>query len=157
MGMYSRPEELLEVFRELFNAQKGILGFAYVATQEENLIPEYPALQVSMGGVSRQDHGTQRFLLTFEASFWIYHASLESDHATRTIEDMKLATAVVKFLHLPNNRALRETDTSESKLISGSGRVVLEQPGITNTGTGAGVITTRLGWMGQSQVNYGDS
>jgi hypothetical protein len=110
-----------------------------------------------MGGVSRQDHGTQRFLLTFEASFWIYHASLESDHATRTIEDMKLATAVVKFLHLPNNRALRETDTSESKLISGSGRVVLEQPGITNTGTGAGVITTRLGWMGQSQVNYGDS
>lgn len=157
MAMYSRPEELLEAFRELFTAHGEILGFAYIATQEETLIPEYPALQMTMGGLTREDHGTQRFLLTFEASFWVYHASLESDHATRTLEDMKLATKVVQFLHLPNNRALREFDASENKLIGGSGRVVLEQPGLINTGVGAGVITTRLGWMGMSQVNYEDS
>lgn len=157
MAMYSRPEELLEAFRELFNTQKGILGFAYVATQEEKLIPEYPAIDISQGPVLREDHGTQRFLLTFETSFWIYHANLEGTPTERSIEDMKLATKVVQFLHQPNNRALRETDVSENKLIGGSGRVVQEIPGFVSSSPNQAIITTRLIWRGQSQVNYGDS
>lgn len=153
--MYSRPEEVLKDFKERFTAHAGLLGFRYVATQEENLIPEYPAMQISMGGLTREDHGTQRFLLTFEASFWIYHANFESTHATRNIEDMELATAVVRFLHQRELRALN--NGTEDKLIGGSGRVVLEQPGLINREIGARIVTTRLGWMGLSQVNYGDS
>jgi len=157
MAMYSRPEELLEHFRELFHAQKGILGFAYVATQEENLIPEYPALDISQGPVLREDHGTQRFLLTFEMSFWVYHASLEGTPTERSIEDMKLATKVVRYLHLPDNRALRTSIVAENKLIGGSGRVVQEIPGFTVPTVGISIKTTRLIWRGQSQVNYEDS
>lgn len=157
MAMYSRPEELLKRFVELLKANQGLLGINYVATQEENLIPEYPALQVSVGDVLREDHGTQRFLVTFETSFWIYHANFESSRATRNIEDMELATGVVRFLHQPNNRALREGDTGENRLIGGSGRVVREIPGVTIREAGARIVTTRLIWLGQSQVNYLDS
>src|SRR3970282_2195430 len=108
MAMYSRPEELLKRFVELPKKNQGLLGIQYVATQDENLMPEYPALQVSMGDLMREDHGTQRFLLTFEASFWIYHANYESTRAIRNIEDMEWATGVVRFLQPPNNRVLRE-------------------------------------------------
>lgn len=155
MAMYSRPEELLKDFRERFEAQKGLLGFVFVATQDENLLPEYPAIQISVGSVTREDHGTQRFLLTFEMSFWIYHANLESTHATRTIEDMELATNVVRYLHQRDVRALN--DGTEDKLIGGSGRIVQEEPGLTLRESGSRVVTTRLIWNGQSQVNYGDS
>jgi len=157
MAMYSRPEELLEAFRELFVAKGEFLGFAYVATQEENLIPEYPAIDISMGPLLREDHGTQRFLVTFEGSFWIYHASLEGTPTERSIEDMKLATKTVQFLHEFNNRALRETDVSENKLVGGSGRVVQEIPGFVSPAPNRSIITTRLIWRGQSQVNYEDS
>jgi hypothetical protein len=157
MAYYSRPEELLVEFTDRLNAEKGLLGIRYVATQDENLLPEYPALQVSMGPVVREDHGTQRFLLTFEMSFWIYHANFEATHATRTIEDMELTTNVVRFLHLPENRALYSERDSENKIVGGSGRVSQEIPGATTRETGARVITTRLIWHGQSQVNYADS
>lgn len=158
MAMYSRPEELLKRFVELFKSNQGLLGIAYVATQEENLIPEYPALQVSMGDVLREDHGTQRFLLTFEASFWVYHANFESTRATRNIEDMELATGIVRFLHLPDNRALREGGISgENRLIGGSGRIVREIPGVVFRDVGTRIVTTRLLWLGQTQVNYQDS
>jgi len=155
--MYSRPEELLKRFVELLKTNQGLLGIQYVATQDENLMPEYPALQVSMGDLMREDHGTQRFLLTFEASFWIYHANYESTRAIRNIEDMELATGVVRFLHQPNNRALREGDAGENRLIGGSGRVVREIPGVVLREAGTRIVTTRLLWLGQSQVNYADS
>lgn len=158
MAMYSRPEELLKRFVELLKANQGLLGIAYVATQEESLLPEYPALQVSMGDVLREDHGTQRFLVTFEASFWVYHANYESTRAVRNIEDMELATKVVRFLHEPDNRALREGGIAgENKLIGGSGRIVREIPGFVFREAGSRIVTTRLLWAGQSQVNYQDS
>lgn len=158
MAYYSRPEELLKRFVELFKLNQGMLDIKYVATQEESLIPEYPALQISMGDVLREDHGTQRFLLTFEASFWIYHANYESTRAVRNIEDMELATKVVRFLHVSDNRALREGGIAgENKLIGGSGRVVREIPGFVFREAGARIVTTRLMWTGQTQVNYQDS
>lgn len=156
--MYSRPEELLKHFIELFKSNQGLLGLAYIATQEENLIPEYPALQVQMGEVAREDHGTQRFLVTFEASFWIYHANYESTRAVRNVEDMELATKVVHFLHELDNRALRTGGiTGENKLLGGSGRVQREVPGFVFREAGSRIVTTRLMWVGASQVNYEDS
>lgn len=156
MAYYSRPEELLRAFVDLFQTHKDLLGFNYVATQDENLIPEYPAIQITMGTVDREDHGTQRFLLTFEATLWIYHANFEATHAARNLEDMELATAVVRFLHQKKNRALN--DGEEDKLIGGSGRIVQEVPGVTIGGaTNSRIVTTRLVWQGLSQVNYEDS
>lgn len=157
MAYFSRPEELLVAFEDLLQANKGLLGFRYVAVQDENLLPEYPAVEIAMGPTFRQDHGTQRFLLTFQAIFWIYHANYEATHSKRTIEDMQLATKVVQFLHLPENRALYDDRDAENKIVGGSGRVVQEIPGATVRPTGARVITTRLVWEGQSQVNYADS
>lgn len=147
MKHYSRPEEVLNHFYNLFLAQKGMLGLAYIATQDEDIIPEYPALAITVGSLTREDHGTQRFLVTFNASFWIYHANLDATHRQRTLEDMELTTRVVRFLHLPNNRRL------DGRLITGSGRVTEEVPGIL----GGKVVATRLAWVGQAQVLYEDS
>ena len=154
---YSRPEEVLQDFKDRFEANKGLLGFKYVATQDENLLPEYPALQIAMGRVAREDHGTQRFLVQFEATFWVFHANMESTHQDRNIEDMELATNVVRFLHLPENRALYSVQDAENKLIGGSGMVVGELPGMTLTEKGGSIVTTSLVWNGRSLVNYEDS
>lgn len=157
MAFYTRPEEVLQEFKDRFEANKGLLGFSYVATQDEILLPEYPALQISVGRLARQDHGTQRFEVTFEGTFWIFHANFETTHQARSIEDMKLATNVVKFLHLPENRSLYSIEDAENKLIGGSGYVVNELPGMTLQENGGRIVTTSLVWNGRSLVNYADS
>lgn len=156
MAYFTRPEEVLQAFIELFDANKGLLGIAYVAAQEENLLPEYPAIDVSMGTTLRQDHGTQRFLVLWNMSFWVYHANFEGTHRRRSIEEMQTITNIVQFLHRRENRALN--DGSEDRLIGGSGIVRQEIPGVTTPYHSSGrVMTTRLLWEGQSQVNYQDS
>lgn len=156
MAYFSRPEELLRTFLELFDANKGLLGLRYVATQEENLISEYPAIDCAMGASTREFHGTQRFLVTWNASFWIYHANFEGTHRRRSIEEMNLCTNVVQFLHLPEQRDLRD-ETGSERIIMGSGYITNEIPGVTTRNTGQRVLTTRLVWTGQSIVNFGDS
>lgn len=147
MAYYSRPEEVVEAFRTLFNAHKEQLGFAYVALNDEVLIPEYPALLITTDQMERVIHAMQQFEVTFNLTFWVYHAQLSDSHQQRTIDDMKLATGVVQFIHM--NRTL-------------SGRLIFsfvdsELPGFTATETGPNIITTRLGWNGKSVVNYSDS
>lgn len=154
MPYYTRPEELLDHFNNLFESHKEQLGLAYVATQDENLIPEFPAVEIVMGPVSRRVHGTHRFYVIFEATFWIYHANYEETHAQRNRTDMELATHVVEFLHLPANRRL-ELDTNYG-LITGSGFVRQEVPGFIVADRNR-VVATRLSWLGEVIVNYEDS
>lgn len=154
MPYYTRPEEVHDHLINLFQARKEQLGFAFVATQDESLIPEFPALEIAMGPVRRQIHGTHRFLVTFEATLWVYHANYEATYAQRTREDMQLATSVVRFLHLPENRRL-ELDGNYG-LIGGSGFVTQEVPGFV-VADRQRVIATRLSWMGVVEVNYEDS
>src|SRR5574337_1798410 len=122
MSMYSRPEEVLQHFETLFDSQKGLLGLSFGALQDENLITEYPAIEIAIGPVSRQDHGTQQFQVIWTVNFWVYHANFESTHRGRAIEDMEIATNVVRYLHTPENRRL-ETEDGVPHLLTGSGRV----------------------------------
>lgn len=155
MPYYSRPEQVLDHFNEIFRANRELLGLSYVATQDELLIPEFPALEVSMGALAREDHGTRQFLVTFQATFWLYHANYEATHAERNREDMELSTNVVRFLHLLKNRRL-ENEEGNYGLITGSGFVREEVPGFAITGDRR-VVATRLSWVGASIVRYEDS
>lgn len=158
MAYYSRPDEVLKRFRDIFEANKSKLRLNYVAIQDENLRPEYPVLEISTGPVLREIHGTQKYLVTFEVSFWIYHANFESTHANRSVEDMELATDVVRFLHQPDIRTLVDESApgpNQNKIIFGF--VSQEVPGIIARSARSGVIVTRLVWIGQTEVNFDDA
>jgi hypothetical protein len=160
MAYYSRPEQFLQRFKDLFEANKSLLGINYVATQDENLLLEYPVLDISTGPVRREIHGTQKYLVTFEMSFWIYHSDFEETHSQRSLTDMKLATGVVQFLHKKGVRTLE--DLSDPDPISGNpnkiifGYVTDELPAIALADRSR-VIATRVVWQGQSEVNFDDA
>ena len=154
MAYYSRPEEVLKRFREIFTARGESLGIKYIAIQDENLRPEYPALEISAGPLLRDIQTTHKFGVIFEMSFWIYHANFESTHASRTIEDMELATNIVRFLHQPGIRTLEDdSDPGPNKNKIIFGYVVQETPGVI----ARAIVATRLVWRGQSEVSFNDS
>lgn len=158
MAYFSRPEELLKYFHVLFESNKEKLGFNYVAIQDEQLLPEYPVVKIITGPALREIHGTQKYLVTFEVSFWIYHANYESTHASRSVEDMELATKVVQFLHQPGIRTLVDENSNESnpnQIIFGF--VTQEIPGLIARADRSGIVVTRLVWQGQSEVNFNDA
>jgi len=153
MAYYARPEDILSRFKELFEANKEQLGLFYVALQEESLIPEFPYLQIVAGPAARDIHARQQFEVDFTFVFWIYHANLAVGHAMRSVEDMELATGVVRFLHQPDNRRL--VLDGENKLVFSF--VTAEIPGLIQPETGPAIIATRLTWNGKSVVNYNDA
>jgi hypothetical protein len=158
MAYYSRPEEVAQRFEDIFNANKELLGFATVAFNLENLIVEYPAIDLTMPNILRQVHGTKKFFVVFEMSFWIYHANYEQTHAQRSMEDLVLATNVVRFLHQSHIRRLEDPadpGPNKNKLIDSW--VASEIGGRVARQDRSGIITTRLIWQGQTEVNYQDS
>lgn len=158
MAYYSRPEEVLKRFKEIFDANQSRLGFQYIAIQDESLIPEYPCLRIISGPLLREVHGTQKYLLTFEVSFWIHHANYESTHAVRSVEDMEIAARVVRFLHQSDIRVLEDpTETGPNKQKIMFGFVTQEIPGTIARPDRSGVVVTRLVWNGQSEVNFDDA
>jgi len=160
MPYYTRPEEVLVALKTLFEVNGPLLGFRYVATQEEKLIPEYPCIQIASEPLLREIHGTYTFEGTFVFVFWIYHANFEVGHAVRTIEDMQLATKVVQFLHRPDVRMLREGATAEGDIVTTEDKLIfsyvsLETPGMVQVQARTEeVITTRLLWLGTSQERF---
>ena len=162
MAYFERPEEVLVRLRDLFETNKVFLGIKYIATQEERLIPEYPCVQIASEPLIREVHGTYTFQNTFVFVLWVYHANLEVGHATRTIEDMQLATNVVNFLHRPDVRYLRDNARGQGDFAEGEDRVIpsyvsLETPGMVRPQEGPAVITTRLLWLatGESRFEHG--
>jgi len=157
MAYYSRPEEFLQRFKDIFEANKELLGINYVATQDEDLRPEYPVLDISVGPVRREIHGTQKYLVDFEMSFWIYHADYEETYAQRSLTDMKLATGIVQFLHKRGIRTLEDpSDPGPNKNKIIFGHVTDELPGI-GLADNRRVIATRIVWQGRSEVNFDDA
>lgn len=154
MAYYTRPEEVYDHFLNLFNAHREELGFSQIVGADENLLTEFPVLEVSIGPMGRSFHGTHTFLVAFSATFWVYHANYEVGHTQRTLEDMELATSVVKFVHQPKNRRL-ELD-GEAKLITGSGYIAQEVPGFAIADRKR-ILATRLTWQGLSEVRFQDS
>jgi hypothetical protein len=159
MAYYTRPEEVLEGLIELCNMAAPLLGIKYVATQEERLIPEYPCIQVASEPLLREIHGTYTFEHTFVMVFWVYHANLQVSLAKRSIEDMRLATSVVQFLHRPDVRCLRDGAAAIGPYVEGEDRIIhsyvsLETPGMVAVGEGNAIVTTRLLWLGTAQERF---
>lgn len=137
----------------------GVLGLRYIATQEEGLIPEYPAIQIASEPLIRDVHGTYTFENTFVFVLWVYHANLEVGHARRTIEDMQLASSIVKFMHRPDVRLLRDDASVQGPSGTGNDRLIfsyvsLETPGMVLPENGPGVIVTRLLWIATTQERF---
>jgi hypothetical protein len=158
-GYYTRPEQILVRLKELFEMASGLLGLRYIATQEEGLIPEYPAIQIASEPLIREIHGTYTFENTFVFVLWVYHANLEAGHARRTIEDMQLASSIVEFLHRPDVRVLRDEARATGPFAVGDDRLIhsyvsLETPGMVLPENGPGVIATRLLWIGMGQERF---
>lgn len=137
----------------------GVLGLRYIATQEEGLIPEYPAIQIASEPLIRDVHGTYTFENTFVFVLWVYHANLEVGHARRTIEDMQLASSIVQFMHRPDVRVLRDDAAVQGLPGTGNDRLIfsyisLETPGMVLPENGPGVIVTRLLWIATTQERF---
>lgn len=145
------PLQVFDYVHDRLENNKASLGIKYVAQLDENLLPEYPAILVTMGRqVDRTLHATRQFEVTFNLDIWIFHALLTVSKATRSREDMQLATDIRKFLH--------SDMTLGGHIIFGF--VDGEYPGEVARVTGQKVntiVTTRLTWTGQNRVRYEDS
>lgn len=154
---YHDPIQVLDHVHQLIDNHKADLGLAYVAYQDEELLPQYPAALVSMESpVERRQHATRMFLVTFNLDIWIFHARLTAGKALRSKEDIELAQNVRKLLHA--NYTLPDEGTPAGHIVFGF--VESENSGLTIRSRGQrqqSVVTTRLSWTGQNRVLYQDS
>lgn len=146
MEPFKRAEEVLNYLVELFQTNKDALGLQFVGYGTQNLIPGYPAIDVTSAATRRVIHTTQYFMVTFDMNIWVYHANLQASHAIRTKEDLELVTKAVNLLH--------SNFTADDKLIFSM--VDEEDPGLTTRPSGV-IVTTRLVWSGESRVRFTES
>lgn len=145
---YYDPLQVLDHIHTLIDNNKASLGLRFVAYQDEELLPEYPAALVTMElPIAREQHATQMFLLRFNVDIWVFHARMSVGKAIRSRQDIELATNVRKLLH--------QNYTLDGHIVFGY--VAAETPGATVRATerrSAQVLTTRLMWTGQNRVLY---
>lgn len=131
----------------LLDDNKATLGLRYIAQNDEELLPQYPAVLVQTDSMAREIHATQMFRVEFNLDIWLFHAELSSSTAVRSRKDIELATAVRKLLH--SNRTL------DGHIVHGF--VTGEFPGIGARVVQANVVTTvvtRLTWTGENRVPF---
>lgn len=158
MAYFSRPEEVLVELRDRLSQNKGELGLQNVLLGEEELLLDYPLVQIVGEPIDREIATLSQFQVIFHAAIWIYHADLSVGHEKRTIDEMKLATGVVEFLHRDENRHLRDNSllpTNPDRLIFSY--VDSELPGRIRRPGSPSIISTRLGWQGESRVLFEES
>lgn len=146
---FDDPIQVLDYVHDLLEEKKGEIGLAFVGYGEERLIPEYPAILITAGPVTREIHGTHKFNLTFLLEMWVYHAKLSESHRIRTREDLILVGAVRSLMH----DHLRLRDANGDAQIT-HGWITAEDPAFINRGKGEGVVGSRLEWIGLSQSNF---
>jgi hypothetical protein len=126
------------------------LGLEYVAENDEDLLPAYPAVLVQADRMEREQHTTNMFRVVFHLNLWVFHAELSIGAAARSRKDIELATNIRKLLHSDRTLGGHIIFGFVSDENSGvSGRVTEE--------TATGVVTTRLAWEGQNRALYEDS
>ncbi len=142
--------QVVDFIYELLDTKKAELGIKYIARIDENLIPEYPAMLINLGPVTRELHATQMFRVVFALDIWVFHAELTVGKAIRSRADVELATNIRKLLH--------EYRTLEGHIVHGF--VNGEFPGQTTRIVGtktSSIVTTRLSWEGENRVRFQDS
>lgn len=123
------------------------LGIAYVAENDEALIPQYPAVLVQAANTERSMHATGMFLVEFNLDLWLFHAELTVGTAIRSRQNADKATQVRKLLH------------SDATL---GGHIIFSYVSAETPGVSARVVnrnlttmvTTRLTWVGQNRVPF---
>lgn len=129
---------------------KPALGLEYIAQNDEDLLPAYPAVLVQADRTDREIHTTNQFRVEFHIDIWVFHAELSVNTATRSRKDIQLATDIRKLLH--SDRTLG------GHIIHGF--VDGEFPGISarvSNNVRTGVVTTRLTWAGSNRVLFESS
>lgn len=139
-----RPEDVVEFLADYLNDSP--LPLAYVAKYDEPLIPEYPAVQIMSGPLTKAVHGLHTWLLTLRADIYVMHARMTESRATRNYEDLVLTTQIVSYL---------ERDLKLGKRII-QGFVENETPGAMppRSEKGAAIVSTRLGWIGTNEARF---
>jgi hypothetical protein len=145
-ALYSRPEEVTEYLLEELRENASLLGLEFVGAYGERLVPSYPAVVVSAGPLDKEIHGTHTYLVTLRVIFFVYHSAMAITHASRSLEDLKLATQVVDFVE--------KDGTLGGRIIQGW--VATEVPGASqiNSRKSDVVVSTRLAWEGISERRF---
>lgn len=151
VSLFNDPLQVLDYVYEFLQDEAESIGLAHVGYSDEGLIPEYPAIVVSAGPVTREIHGTHTFQETYILELWIYHAKLSVDHRTRTREDLEFLKSVRELLH--GNMRLYQDDAHTIPQIV-FGWVSAEDPAFINRGKGEAVVGSRLEWQGISQTRF---
>ena len=73
---FNDPLEVLDYVHDYIDVRAEEIGLAFAGYGEERLIPEYPAILVTAGPVTREIHGTHTFEITFLLEMWVYHAKI---------------------------------------------------------------------------------
>ena len=141
---FTDVKECMDFMETLLQGEADDLGLKYVGYGDERLLPGYPAVVIQGEDTNRTLHATQKFLLTFRVSLWVYHAKLTVQHRVRTAEDMALAFAIRDLLH--------EDKKFGMQLIFSY--VEAEIPGVIRRGKNDAIVGTRLAWMGTSLVGF---
>lgn len=135
---------------DLFEQNKQNYGIKYIAENDEDLIPEYPAILVQASNLEREHHATQMFRVVFFLEVWILHAELSVGKAVRSRKDIELATDIRKLIHSKRTMDGHIIDSYVSGEFAGiAARVV---GSVSST-----IVTTRLTWEGQNRVRFQDS
>jgi hypothetical protein len=140
----TRPEELVEYLADWIEDE--LPEFKFVSKYDENLIPDYPCVQVQPGDLGREYHGTHTFEIFLRAFVYVMHDKLTQTKRVRSEEELKLVTKVVALLN------------SDLKL---GGRVIegfveSEVPMALPPASAQGSVTisTRIGWIGRNQTRF---
>jgi len=144
--MFSSNLEALDYIYNLLTAQKVALGLKSVWYADDEWAAPYPAAVLAPGGLLRVPYSTKTFQVALTITIFIMHANLSVDHRTRTRADLQTATDVSNLLH--SDKSLG------GNIISGTGFIASETPGVTNRPKGQNVISTSLVWNGESRQQF---
>jgi len=143
---YYDPLQVFDALVGMLDDNKATLGLGYIAKLDEELLPQYPAVLVTMEApIRRTWHSTGMFNVEFNVDFWVFHALLSVGKATRSRLDIELATQVRKLIH--------QHYTLSGHIIDS--HVTGEYPGRTTRivgGKASSIVTTRLTWEGRNRV-----
>lgn len=140
----TRPEELVEHLADMIGGSE--LPFAYVAKYDEELIPEYPAVQIQPGTTDKFRHGTHTNVIGLRAYLYVMHAKLTSTRRTRNLEDLLLATQLVNLIE--------KSRTLGGRVIDGFIESEIPAAFPPRSRKADAVVGTRLLWNGIQEARF---
>lgn len=150
--MFTRPEQVIEYWRDRFENNKNSLGLATIVSHENRVVGEFPALSIAGVRLEKGPYGIHTYLYTWRCWFYVMHNTLTLDHQTRSLEDLLLATDIVSFVE--SDRELKDVDHPKNRVIFSY--ISDEEPGVIdpNSSGASAIVSTRLSWVGTSEGRF---